>query len=157
MAKNVTISELINIQHACNDPIPVADDAIINWLSLLLEEHAKLAEINVRFVSTEEITNLNKTYRSKDGPTNVLAFPFSKLPKGLKLDFDILGDVIISPEVVQKESLEQNKPYIEHFAHILIHGALHLLGFDHEYEQEATIMQNLEKDFLMNLGFSNPY
>ncbi len=157
MAKNVTISELINIQHACNDSIPVADDAIINWLSLLLEEHSKCAELNVRFVSTEEITNLNKTYRSKDGPTNVLAFPFSKLPKGLKLDFDILGDVIISPEIVKKESIEQKKPYIEHFAHILIHGALHLLGFDHEYEEESTIMQNLEKDFLMNLGFSNPY
>lgn len=157
MTKSVTISELINIQHACNDPLPVNDETILQWLSLFLESHCKVAELNIRLVCVEEITQLNQNYRNKPGATNVLAFPFSNLPKGLVLDFEILGDVVISPKVVLEESLKQHKTFVAHFAHILIHGSLHLLGYDHENDKDTKIMQNLEIEFLNMIGFSNPY
>lgn len=157
MTKTSTECQLISIQYACEDPLPVSEETIIEWVDALLKKYGATAEVNIRFVNTSDITELNHTYRHKNSPTNVLAFPFAKLPDNIMLDNPILGDVIISPYVVKQESGEQNKEYIEHFAHIVTHGVLHLLGFDHEEEEEAKIMQQHEIQFLHDLGFSNPY
>lgn len=157
MSTDTSQGELISIQHASDDPLPVDEATILEWIIDLLKIHNTIAEINIRFVSIEEITYLNYTYRHKNSYTNVLAFPVQNLPDSVILEHKILGDVVISPAVVEQESIEQNKPYIEHFAHILAHGILHLLGFDHEYEQDAHIMQEHETFFLKTIGFSNPY
>jgi len=146
----------IDIQHACEETIPISDETLSNWAQLTLKEHRKVAELTLRFVDLNEITYLNHTYRNQDKPTNVLAFP-SNIPDNIELEFPLLGDVIICPSVLQTESLDLNKPLTAHWAHIVIHGILHLLGYDHIEEAEAATMQKLEIELLMQLGFNNPY
>ena len=102
------------------------------------------------------MTHLNSTYRKQNKVTNVLAFP-SNLPKDIQLDVPLLGDVIICPSVLQAESESLNKPLQAHWAHIVIHGVLHLLGFDHVRDEDAPIMQAQEINILEELGFCNPY
>lgn len=111
-------------------------------------------ELTVRIVDTEESQQLNKQYRQKDKPTNVLSFPFQN-PPGITLP--LLGDLVICKEVVENEAIEQNKNLTAHWAHMLIHGTLHLLGYDHIIEQEAIDMEAMETALLMKLGFADPY
>jgi len=112
------------------------------------------AELTVRFVDSDESQQLNGDYRGKDKPTNVLSFPFQN-PPGITLP--LLGDLVICKAVVEREAIEQNKQLNAHWAHMLIHGTLHLLGYDHIIEEEAIEMESLETKLLVNLNFPAPY
>lgn len=146
----------IDIQHACEELIPVSDDSLSQWAKLALVDHMPSAELTLRLVDSEEITYLNHAYRKKNKPTNVLAFP-ANLPDNIELDYPLLGDVIICPLVLKQESLSLDKPLTAHWAHIVIHGVLHLLGYDHINEEDADKMQAVEIKLLTQLGFDNPY
>lgn len=146
----------IDIQHASNDSIPLNDEELIKLANLALGERLHSAELTIRLVDAEEMIHLNNTYRQQNKTTNVLSFP-SSLPKEIQLDFPFIGDVIICPEVLAKESVEQNKTLQEHWSLILIHGVLHLLGYDHIKDDEAEVMQALEIQLLAEMGYSNPY
>lgn len=116
-------------------------------------------EIGVACVNNDESHKLNLQYRGKDKPTNVLSFP-SDLPDEMAqiLDTFPIGDLVISIPVVLQEAIEQNKAPIEHFTHMLVHGTLHLMGYDHETSNEdAEEMEALEIEILAKLGFKNPY
>ncbi|MGN1280599.1 MAG: rRNA maturation RNase YbeY [Succinivibrio sp.] len=115
----------------------------------------KDSEITVRLVSSEEIHDLNRTYRHVDRPTNILSFPF-EMPEGIE-ELPFIGDLVICKEVLEKECHEQQKTLEEHFCHLIIHGCLHLIGYDHIEDDEALIMEGLEIKALLELGFKNPY
>ncbi|CAC9513527.1 Metal-dependent hydrolase YbeY, involved in rRNA and/or ribosome maturation and assembly [uncultured Gammaproteobacteria bacterium] len=112
------------------------------------------SELLIRLVDTAEIQLLNRTYREKDKPTNVLSFP-SELPK--EIEVAILGDVVICIAVVQIEAKEQSKTFENHLMHTAVHGVLHLLGYDHIKDNEADEMEGLEIKILAGLGIENPY
>ncbi len=112
------------------------------------------AEMTVRIVEVSESQELNDQYRDKDKPTNVLSFPFEN-PPGITLP--LLGDLVICKEVVEKEANEQKVSLQSHWAHMLIHGTLHLLGYDHIKDDEATEMESLEAKLMIDLGFADPY
>lgn len=147
---------LIALQKVTDYPIPVQDDDLINWSNITLQKHIKKAELTLRLVSKHEIHELNLRYRQQDKPTNVLAFP-SQIPDFIPLEYSILGDVILCPEIIYEESLQQHKSLQAHWAHITIHGILHLLGFDHINPDDEIIMQTQEITILNQLGFPNPY
>lgn len=111
-------------------------------------------EVTLRIVSLEESTALNDRYRGKNRPTNVLSFPFES-PPGLTLP--LLGDLVICADVVAREAREQNKPLAAHWAHMVIHGLLHLQGYDHIEEDDAQVMEALEIRLLAELAIANPY
>ena len=150
------MSYYIDIQHASKDTIPLSDERLSQCAKLPLAEHKESAELTLRLVDAEEMTQLNYDYRKQNKVTNVLAFP-SDVPEIVELDFHFLGDVIICPEVLAKESQELGKSLEAHWAHIIIHGVLHLLGYDHIKEEDAEIMQALETKLLAKLGISSPY
>lgn len=127
------------------------------WACATFEHEGLLqAELTLRLVDHVEMQDLNHRYRGKNQPTNVLSFP-SKLPKEIVLDLPLLGDVIICVPVIESEAREQGKPVMAHWAHMVVHGTLHLLGYDHETENDAKIMEAKEKIILKSLNFSNPY
>lgn len=111
-------------------------------------------EITIRIVDEAESHELNLTYRGKDKPTNVLSFPF-EVPEGIELP--LLGDLIICRQVVEKEAQEQQISLESHWAHLAIHGTLHLLGYDHIEDAEAEEMEGLETEIMQSLGFEDPY
>ncbi len=126
----------------------------------------KKIEISILLTNDKQIQELNKNYRHKDKPTNVLSFPLldgKKIKNGnlqklnLNTDYLALGDIVISYETLSKEAKEQNKTFQNHLTHLLIHSLLHLIGFDHEKEKDAQIMEELEIKILANLEISNPY
>ena len=147
---------LIDIQRACSQPLPLTDQDLEHYAVTALQACCAAGEITLRLVDREEITRLNRSYRQQDKATNVLAFP-SCLPDSVILDQPLLGDVIVCPAVLQEESISLQKPLSAHWAHIVIHGVLHLLGYDHHNEEETLIMQGLETRLLDQLGFDDPY
>lgn len=146
----------IDIQHACAGSVPVTDEMITQWATAALIRHKNAAELTIRLVNPEEITSLNSTYRKKSKATNVLAFP-STLPEEIMQEYPLLGDIIICPLVLKGESEALNKPIEAHWAHIVIHGVLHLLGYDHIEDQAAEVMQILETQLLSKFGYEDPY
>jgi len=124
------------------------------WLDKTIPQFQKSAELTIRIVDTEESHQLNHEYRGKDKPTNVLSFPFDA-PPGIELD--LLGDLIICRQVVEKEAEEQNKPLLAHWAHMVVHGSLHLLGYDHIEDDEAEEMESLETEIMQAMGLEDPY
>ncbi|OZG72390.1 rRNA maturation RNase YbeY [Hahella sp. CCB-MM4] len=126
---------------------------IIRWAAAALQTDDE-QEVTVRIVDEEESQQLNHQYRGKDRPTNVLSFPFES-PPGIILP--LLGDLVICAPVVEKEAIEQHKTLEAHWAHMVIHGMLHLQGYDHILDQDAEVMENLEKGLMQKLGFDNPY
>ena len=146
----------LDIQHATTNPAPVSDKQLSDWVRKALLPHLDKAELTVRLVGLSEITHLNHTYRKKNKATNVLAFP-SNLPDDVLLDYPFLGDIVVCPAVLKEESLVLDTPLIAHWAHIIIHGVLHLLGYDHINKADAEIMESLEIKTLATLGFDNPY
>ncbi|MFT5520865.1 MAG: putative rRNA maturation factor [Enterobacterales bacterium] len=126
-------------------------------------------ECTLRIVDEAESAELNEQYRGKSGPTNILSFPFespaacdlSLLENGLVeselLEIELLGDLIICAPLVVKEAMEQNKSELQHWMHLIIHGGLHLLGYDHENDADANMMEKLECQAMDNLGYPNPY
>ena len=137
--------------------LPLLTD-IEKWVLIAINKGSTIdrqeAELTVRLVDIEESQQLNHDYRDKDKPTNVLSFPFQN-PPGITLP--LLGDLVICKQVVEKEATEQNKSLNAHWAHMIIHGTLHLLGYDHIIEEEAIEMESIETQLLVELGFPAPY
>lgn len=130
-----------------------------HWVHQALTQQASNSdypetEITLRIVDEAESHELNLTYRGKDKPTNVLSFPFD-VPVGI--DLPLLGDLVICRQVVEREAAEQQKPLEAHWAHLAIHGTLHLLGYDHLTDEEAEEMESLETQIMQSLGFDDPY
>lgn len=111
---------------------------------------AGAAEVTVRFVAEEDGRSLNRAYRGKDCATNVLSFPYSREPL-------LAGDLVVCVPVVMDEATSQGKPAEAHFAHLIVHGMLHLQGYDHEVEADAVAMEARERDILFSLGYPDPY
>jgi probable rRNA maturation factor len=144
----------IDVQYAITaDGIPEADEVRL-WVDCALEGRRTAAELAVRIVDEAEITSLNRRYRGKDGATNVLSFPFEAMPG---VETEQLGDIVICAPVVATEAVTQGKPLEAHWAHIVIHGVLHLLGHDHHVDETAQEMEALEIRLLASLGFPDPY
>ncbi len=135
----------------------LTEDTIKQTLSMMLDGQKSL-EISVVLTDDEFIQNLNKTYREKDKPTNVLSFPMSE-PEDFTSDipFLALGDIIVSFETIKKEATEQNKPIKHHYMHMLVHSCLHLLHYDHENDEDANIMESEEIRILEHFKIKNPY
>ena len=129
-------------------------EQIQRWVDAALEGYQPDTEIVVRIVDEQESAELNEQYRHKPGPTNILSFPV-EVPDGIELD--LLGDLVICAPVLEKEALEQHKVLADHWAHIIVHGVLHLLGYDHIDEAEAELMESKEIAILDTLNISNPY
>ncbi|EOW9172230.1 rRNA maturation RNase YbeY [Vibrio cholerae] len=124
------------------------------WLTRTITPFQPQAEVTVRIVDEAESHALNLNYRGKDKPTNVLSFPF-EAPPGMEMD--LLGDLVICRQVVEREAIQQNKPLQAHWAHMVVHGSLHLLGYDHIEDDEAEEMESLETEIMQEMGFTDPY
>ena len=149
------MSVILDLQLACADTANFPGEADFQrWLDAAVLPFQEEAEVTVRLVDEAESNQLNLTYRGKDKPTNVLSFPF-ECPPGVELP--LLGDLIICRQVVEREASEQNKPLLAHWAHMVVHGSLHLLGYDHIDDEEAEEMEALEVEFMQALGYDNPY
>lgn len=130
------------------------------WVAAALDGRIREADLAIRLVDAKEGRALNRHYRGKDYATNVLSFPADiaegvKLPKGVKMP--LLGDLVLCAPVVAREAREQKKPLNAHYAHLTVHGALHLLGWNHEDAREADCMERLEREILAGLGIADPY
>jgi probable rRNA maturation factor len=127
---------------------------IQRWVDAALEGFDQDAEIVVRIVDEQESAELNEQYRHKPGPTNILSFPV-EVPESIELN--LLGDLVVCAPVLEKEALEQHKTLIDHWAHIIVHGVLHLLGYDHIDDDKAELMESKEITILNTLNIENPY
>jgi probable rRNA maturation factor len=153
----------VEIQRETNVTLP-ADDAVIAWVGAVLDSvpransapdalPAGLGAVCIRFVDDAESASLNAAYRRKQGATNVLSFPAElDLP-----DFRVWGDLVIAAPLVAREAQDQHKPMHDHCAHLIVHGVLHLLGYDHEEASEADRFEDLERGVLARFGISDPY
>lgn len=147
----------IDLDNACDAPDLPAPEDFRQWAEAAVAAAQKgTGDIAIRIVDAAEIQTLNRDYRHQDKPTNVLSFPFD-MPAGVTGLAPILGDLAICAEVVVREAAEQHKPVVAHWAHLVVHGTLHLLGFDHIEDDEAEIMEALEIRILEQLGFDDPY
>lgn len=151
---------LIDLQLALEDATIPGVDEFTRWADAALAEagHAEPVEITVRVVDEAESQDLNREYRDKDKPTNVLSFP-SELPDFVREQLEVLplGDLVICAPVMEREAAEQGKAVRDHWAHLTVHGVLHLLGFDHLQDEEAEAMEAMEIRALVALGIANPY
>lgn len=148
----------IDVQFALNeadidDTLPQETD-FKKWAQAALTGRNEEAQITIRIVNEKEISQLNQQYRHKNGPTNVLSFPTDYPPD---VPISLIGDIVICAPVVTKEAAIQKKTCPAHWAHVTVHGTLHLLGYDHENDQDADKMEALEINILDQLGFDNPY
>lgn len=146
----------LEVQLALEAPGLPASAQLRRWAEAALDgaEREGDLELVIRIVNEAESASLNETYRHKQGPTNVLSFSFEG-PAGV--DTNLLGDIVICAPVVNSEAVIQNKAVPAHWAHMVIHGVLHLLGYDHQEEHQAEQMELLEIRILHDLGYPNPY
>ena len=146
---------IIDLQIACEQEsgLPTAEQ-IEQWATAAIQPQSNEVEMTVRIVDEAESHALNLNYRGKDRPTNVLSFPF-ECPDEVELP--LLGDLVICRQVVEREAQEQEKPLMAHWAHMVVHGSLHLLGYDHIEDNEAEEMESLETQIMTELGFADPY
>ena len=146
---------IIDLQIACEQEtgLPTAEQ-IEQWATAAVQPQSDEVEMTVRIVDEAESHALNLNYRGKDRPTNVLSFPF-ECPDEVELP--LLGDLVICRQVVEREAQEQDKPVMAHWAHMVVHGSLHLLGYDHIEDDEAEEMESLETQIMIGLGFVDPY
>lgn len=142
----------LDVQRACEADSP-SDDDLRLAAEAALAGRRETAELCIRIVGEDESAALNHRYRGKRGPTNVLSFPCDA---GLP-DLDLLGDLVICAPVLARESGQQGKPLRAHWAHMVVHGVLHLLGFDHIGDHEAIEMEAAERRALAGLGIPDPY
>ncbi|WP_424405376.1 rRNA maturation RNase YbeY [Pasteurella sp. PK-2025] len=146
---------IIDLQLACENTENLPTETQIQtWANQAVQPALSDVEMTVRIVDEAESHHLNLTYRGKDKPTNVLSFPF-ECPDEVELS--LLGDLVICRQVVEKEAEEQGKPLMAHWAHMVVHGSLHLLGYDHIEDHEAEEMESLETAIMQGLGFEDPY
>ena len=146
---------IIDLQIACEQEtgLPTTEQ-IEQWATAAVQPQSDEVEMTVRIVDEAESHELNLNYRGKDRPTNVLSFPF-ECPDEVELP--LLGDLVICRQVVEREAQEQDKPVMAHWAHMVVHGSLHLLGYDHIEDVEAEEMESLETQIMTGLGFADPY
>jgi|TARA_B110000977_G_scaffold70740_1_gene95981 probable rRNA maturation factor len=144
----------IDIQKACASEDSPDEDSIKRWVSAAIRDERDECELSIRIVDEQESADFNQRYRGKSGATNVLSFPFDAVtPEPLP----ILGDLVICAPVLVREASEQQKTTTAHWAHIVIHGVLHLLGYDHIEDQDAEQMESLETEIMLILDFPPPY
>ena len=148
-------SVLVDLQIATEniEGLPT-EEQIVQWATGAVQPGGNEVEMTVRIVDEAESHEVNLTYRGKDRPTNVLSFPF-ECPDEVELP--LLGDLVICRQVVEREASEQEKPLMAHWAHMVVHGSLHLLGYDHIEDDEAEEMESLETQIMQGLGFDDPY
>ena len=154
----------LDLQNTISSDTVPDKDAIELWAKLTLSEikQDKDCELTIRIVDKEEIQMLNKTYRHKDKLTNVLSFPYEGFPVNTQEIADeaestFLGDIVICHDVVVEEADQHNKTITAHWAHMVVHGVLHLQGYDHIDDNEAELMESLEVLILNKLHFADPY
>jgi len=149
---------MVELQWAVEPRTLPSKAQVSHWVETTLNRVGAHGDLTVRIVSPEEIQMLNATYRGKDRPTNVLSFPFD-IPQEVAeaMEDAYLGDLAICAAVVEAEAREQNKLLEAHWAHMVVHGTLHLLGYDHMEAEQAQVMERLEIEILAELGFANPY
>ncbi len=148
------MSEMIEIQKASVLKSIPEDDLMIKWAEHALDKQHQQAEITVRIVDEDEGLALNKTWRKKNYATNVLSFPVGEL---LEQAPNLLGDIVVCAPVVEQEARDQGKNFDAHWAHLIVHGVLHLQGYDHVTDKQAGEMESLEIQILKNIGYANPY
>lgn len=148
------MSIILDLQLASNANNLPSEAQFQHWLEAAVLPFQAEAEVTIRIVDSAESQQLNSQYRAKDKPTNVLSFPF-QCPPGIELP--LLGDLVICAAVVAEEANEQGKAPEAHWAHMVIHGCLHLLGFDHINDDDAAEMEAEEIQILQQLGITNPY
>ena len=139
-------------ESGCSD-IP-DKQSLESWVRASLQQDYSQLEQSIRIVGESESQQLNRDFRNIDKPTNVLSFPAEESPY---IDYQFLGDLVICAPVVKREALEQGKNEKAHWAHMVVHGMLHLQGFDHVSEKDAQKMESLEIEILATLGHTNPY
>jgi len=144
----------ISVQRACEGWTVPESRALRGWARAVLAGRRMEAALTVRIVGEEEGAALNGRFRGKNGPTNVLSFASEGIET---IDPAFLGDVVICAPLVIQEAREQRKAVQAHWAHLVVHGVLHLLGFDHDRQRQAAQMEGLEIEILERLGFSDPY
>lgn len=144
----------ITIQTIANNTFIPSRYFLQRWVNKALAKHVGSNEVNIRLVSKEESAALNCAYRHKKGPTNILSFPFEPPPR---IFSPFLGDLVICAALVNQEALQQAKTRLAHWAHLVIHGCLHLIGYDHIHAKDATQMETIEIKLLEDLGYENPY
>ncbi|MGK0248634.1 MAG: putative rRNA maturation factor [Oleispira sp.] len=132
------------------------EDQLKQWVTAVLITRTEYEEpeLTIRIVDEAESQELNNDYRGKDKPTNVLSFPFEA---PVHIPIPLLGDLIICKQVVEREAIEQGKTLTSHWAHMTVHGCLHLLGYDHIEDEEAEEMEAIERTVMDELGFEDPY
>ena len=149
----------VDVQIAVEEPLVPESGDIAIWVRRAVQAAGRTheAEISVRVVGAAEMQQLNSEFREQDKPTNVLSFPAGSI-EGLPPDAEMpLGDIVVCASVVRGEAEEQGKAVADHWAHMMVHGTLHLLGFDHENDSDAAVMENLEIQILTDHGLANPY
>jgi probable rRNA maturation factor len=137
----------LTVQYAVHDRDLPSRPQVRRWIGAC---GAGAARVTVRFVDAEEGRELNARYRGKDYATNVLSFPYARAPA-------LEGDLVVCADVVRREAAQQGKPPAAHFAHLIVHGMLHLLGFDHENDADAARMEGREVEIMARLRYPNPY
>ncbi len=142
------------VQVLCDSATIPGDEQLHAWVSAALQRRQGEHEITIRIVDESESQALNKKYRCRDRPTNVLSFP-ADLPPGV--DHPLLGDLVICAPLLEREATAQGKEPQAHWAHLVIHGVLHLLGHDHQQPDEADEMEALETAILASIGYPDPY
>ena len=144
----------LDVQRASEDADLPTDAEFTTWVEAALAGQHDDVELTIRIVDEMESAALNTQYRHKQGATNVLSFPFECPPE---VELNLLGDLVICAPVVEREAREQGKSVRDHWAHMVVHGTLHLLGFDHIDDVDAEEMEALEIDILERMGICNPY
>ncbi len=147
------MSVRVSVQRACREPAPLRAQ-LSRWVRSALAGHRRDAVLMLRLVDDAESAELNSRWRQRNGPTNVLSFPAGEMPEPLQ---HFLGDIVICSPLVAREAAAQGKLPEAHWAHLVIHGTLHLLGFDHVKPREAGIMEETERRILSSLGYPDPY
>lgn len=143
----------VEVQRVAQGDTPT-DEQFAGWAAAAMADHARAAELVIRVAGVDESRTLNRTYRSLDKPTNVLSFPFDAPPE---VGTDHLGDLVICAAVVEQEAAQQRKSTDAHWAHMVVHGVLHLLGYDHLTDDDAEEMEAREREVLAGLGYPDPY
>ena len=151
----------VDVQYACEDAGVPDEQVIQGWVELAASQSGRLPagdiEFAVRIVGEAEIQTLNQLYRNKDAATNVLSFPAGRIAGLPENAAQQMGDIVICASVVRDEAVRQDKPLADHWAHMLVHGALHLLGYDHSEDRQAEEMEHLEAAILNKRGIADPY
>jgi len=145
----------LDIQNASTMPVLPGYEQLHRWAAAALAGRRAGTQLSIRLVDEFEGADLNRRFRGKCRATNVLSFPYNPLP-GM-VDCDLLGDLVICAPLVVREAREQGTPLEARWAHLVVHGILHLLGYDHSDSPEAIEMEGLERHILLGLGFPAPY